>query len=102
MHVRTSVNLQRRKHDGDIERYTGKIQKLHVFWEGKTVQVQKVGAGEFCNVWALKEVKSSGITYKSTPGTLPLHFHQAIEETVRATLAQGVYGWEVTDIVVTL
>lgn len=44
----------------------------------------------------------SGITYKSTPGALPLHFHRAIEETVRATLAQGVYGWEVTDIVVTL
>ncbi len=37
----------------------------------------------------------SGITYKSTPGALPLHFHRAIEETVHATLAQGVYGWEV-------
>ena len=39
---------------------------------------------------------------KSIPGALPLHFHRAIEETVRATLAQGLYGWEVTDIVVTL
>ena len=35
-------------------------------------------------------------------GALPLAFHKAIEETVRATLAQGLYGWEVTDIVVTL
>ncbi len=232
MRVRTDVNLQRRKHDGEIETYTGKIQKLHLFWEGKTVQAQQVGAGEFCKVWGWKEVKigdvvgewsghiktlhfatpqletrieatrreqdhqlyqgllelaeedpliyvlkddvhqtiylrifgevqkevietmlkehygldvrfsetsivciekprgtgqaieimgaadnpfmatvgflvepgpaGSGITYKSTPGALPLHFHRAIEETVRATLTQGVYGWEVTDIVVTL
>ena len=232
LRVRTSVNLHRRKHDGEFETYTGKIQKLHVFWEGKTVQAQNVGAGEFCKVWGLKEVKigdvvgewsehiktlhfatpkyetrieakrreqdhqlyqvllelaeqdplvhvlkddvhqtiylrmfgevqkevietmlkehygldvrfaetgivciekprgtgqaieimgaaenpfvasvgflvepgpaGSRVTYKSTPGALPLHFHRAIEETVRATLTQGVYGWEVTDIVVTL
>ncbi len=232
LRVRTSVNLHRRKHDGEFETYTGKIQKLHVFWEGKTVQAQNVGAGEFCKVWGLKEVKIgdvvgewsehiktlhfatpkyetrieakrreqdhqlyqvllelaeqdplvhvlkddvhqtiylrmfgevqkevietmlkehygldvrfaetgivciekprgtgqaiaiigaadnpflatvgfrvepgpvvSGVRYKSTPGALPLAFYRAIEETVRATLAQGLYGWEVTDIVVTL
>lgn len=232
MHVRTYVNLQRRKRDGDIETYLGKIQKLHVFWQGKTVQVQHVEAGEFCKVWGWQDVKigdvvgewsdyiktlhfatpkyetrieatsrehdhqlyqallelaeedplifvlkdevhqsiylrifgevqkeviesmlnehyglnvrfaetsivclekprgtgqaidimgaadnpfaatvgfrvepgpvGSGITYNSTPGALPPHFHRAIVETVHATLAQGVYGWEVTDIVVTL
>jgi ribosomal protection tetracycline resistance protein len=232
LRVRTSVNLQRRKHDGAIETYTGKIQKLHLFWEGKTVQAQNVGAGEFCKVWGLKQVKigdvvgewsehiktlhfatpqyetrieamhpeqnhqlyqvllelaeqdpliyvlkddvhqiiylrifgevqkevietmlkehygldvqfaetsivciekprgtgqaieivgaadnpfvatvgflvepgpvGSGMTYKSTPGILPLAFSRAVEETVRATLAQGMYGWEVTDIVITL
>jgi len=232
LRVRTSVNLQRRKHDGEIETYTGKIQKLHLFWEGKTVQAQNVGAGEFCKVWGLEQVKigdvagewsehiktlhfatpqyetrieamhpeqnhqlyqellelaeqdpliyvlkddvhqiiylrifgevqkevietmlkeqygldvqfaetsivciekprgtgqakeivgaadnpfvatvgflvepgpaGSGVTYKSTPGALPLAFYRAIEATVRATLAQGLYGWEVADIVVTL
>ena len=35
-------------------------------------------------------------------GSLPLAFLRAIEETVRETLAQGVYGWQVTDCVVTL
>ncbi len=44
----------------------------------------------------------SGVRYTYTPGALPLHFHQAIEDATRATLAQGVYGWEVTDILVTL
>lgn len=43
-----------------------------------------------------------GVTYAITPGALPLHFHKTIEETARATLAQGLYGWEVTDIAVTL
>jgi len=232
MRVKTSVNLQRRMHDGEVETYTGKIQKLHLFWKGKTVQVPKVGAGEFCKVWGWKEVKigdvvgewsdhiktlhfatpryetrieamhreqehqlyqmllqlaeedplisvlkddvhqsiylrmfgevqkeviettlkehyglevrfaetgivciekpcgtgqavehmgaannpfaatvgfqvepgpaGSGITYQYTPGALPLAFYRAIEETARATLAQGLYGWEVADIVVTL
>lgn len=230
--VRAFVNLHRKKPNGEIETYTEKIQKLHRFREGKTVQAPEVEAGEFCKVWGLKEVKigdvvgersdhiktlhfaiphmetrieavqreqdhrlyqallelaeedplihvikddvhqtiylrifgevqkeviestlleqyglgvrfaetgivciekpkgmgqaiefmgaednpfmatvglqiepgpaSSGVTYRSTPGALPLHFHRAIEETVRATLAQGLYGWEVTDIVVTL
>jgi ribosomal protection tetracycline resistance protein len=232
MRVKTSVSLQRRRQDGKSEVYTGKIQKVHLFWEGKTVQVQQVGAGEFCKVWGLREGKigdvvgewseyiqtlhfatpryetrieathseqdhqlyqvlqelaeqdplisilqdnihqalylrmfgevqkeviqamlkedhgldvrfaetgiiciekprgsgqvrevagdannpfvatvgfqvepgpaGSGMTYKSTPGILPLSFAKAVEETARATLAQGLYGWEVTDIVVTL
>jgi ribosomal protection tetracycline resistance protein len=45
-----------------------------------------------------------GITYKLDVelGSLPLAFHKAIEDTVIETLKQGLYGWEVTDIVVTL
>jgi ribosomal protection tetracycline resistance protein len=44
----------------------------------------------------------SGVTYKGTSGALPPPSYRAIEETVRASLSQGVYGWEVTDILVTL
>lgn len=232
LRVKTSVRLLRRTYAGEVETYTGKLQKLHLFWEGGTVQVQEVEAGEFCKVWGLKEVKigdvvgewsssikalrfaiprletnieatcheqdhrlyqvllelaeedplifvlkdpvdqslslrifgevqkevieavlrenygldvrftetsvvcvekpadtgwameimgaadnpffatvgfklepgpaGSGVIYQYTPGALPLAFYRAIEETVRATLTQGIYGWEVTDIVVTL
>ena len=35
-------------------------------------------------------------------GSLPSSFIKAVEETVHDTLRQGVYGWEVTDLVVTL
>jgi ribosomal protection tetracycline resistance protein len=232
MRVKTSLELQRKTHDGEIETYTGKLQKLRVFWEGRTVPSPTAGAGEFAKVWGLKAVKigdvvgewsghvkahhfavprletrieatrpdqdhrlyqvllelaeedplisvlkdevhqtinlrifgevqkeviestlkeqygldvrfsetgivciekprgmgkalesigapdnpflatvglrvepvpsGSGVVYKSTSGALPLPSYRAIEETVRASLAQGVYGWEVTDILVTL
>ena len=36
------------------------------------------------------------------PGALPLAFLRAIEESVRATLRQGLYGWAVTGVAVTL
>jgi ribosomal protection tetracycline resistance protein len=35
-------------------------------------------------------------------GSLPLAFVKAVEETVRAALHQGLYGWEVVDCVVTM
>lgn len=46
----------------------------------------------------------SGKTYKLGVelGSLPLAFHKAIEETVFDVLKQGLSGWEVEDIVVTL
>ena len=35
-------------------------------------------------------------------GSMPLAFHKAVEDTVKATLHQGVYGWQVTDCTVTM
>jgi ribosomal protection tetracycline resistance protein len=35
-------------------------------------------------------------------GSLPSAFFKAVEETVRETLRQGVYGWQVTDCAVTM
>jgi ribosomal protection tetracycline resistance protein len=39
---------------------------------------------------------------KDRYGTLPLAFFTAVEESVRETLRQGLYGWEVTDCLVTM
>src|SRR6266699_2777215 len=36
------------------------------------------------------------------PGAVPSAFLKAIEETVRRTLSQGLFGWQVTDVAVTL
>jgi len=47
----------------------------------------------------------SGIQYrraKDVHGTMPDAFFMAIEETVKAALEEGIYGWQVTDCLVTL
>lgn len=46
----------------------------------------------------------SGLRYRREVelGSLPLAFHRAIEDTVGHALEQGVRGWPVTDVVVTL
>ena len=46
----------------------------------------------------------AGVTFRLEIelGALPLAFLKAIEETVHLTLRQGLYGWQVTDAVVTL
>ncbi|MGW1345768.1 GTP-binding protein [Kribbella sp. NPDC002412] len=46
----------------------------------------------------------SGVDYRveSEVGALPRAFHTAIEETVRLTLQQGLYGWEIPDLEVTV
>jgi len=44
----------------------------------------------------------SGVRYVRELGSLPLAFYRAIEETVYETFSQGLFGWEVTDCVVTL
>ncbi|MBA2467777.1 MAG: TetM/TetW/TetO/TetS family tetracycline resistance ribosomal protection protein [Chloroflexia bacterium] len=45
---------------------------------------------------------ASGLTYRRELGSLPLSFYTAIEETVRQTLGEGLRGWAVIDLVVTL
>lgn len=35
-------------------------------------------------------------------GSMPYAFFKAVEETVRQTLQQGIHGWQVTDIVITM
>jgi len=46
----------------------------------------------------------SGVRYGLAvePGSLPLAFRKAIEETVHETLRQGLHGWQVIDCAVTL
>lgn len=49
-------------------------------------------------------IKGSGLQYRLAVelGSLPLSFQKAIQETVMETLREGLVGWRVTDIIVTL
>jgi ribosomal protection tetracycline resistance protein len=47
----------------------------------------------------------SGVDFRVDPalaGSMPLAFFRAVEDTVSGTLRHGVYGWEVTDAVITM
>ncbi len=74
---------------------------------GNSVEVMGEKANPFYATIGFKIERgelNSGITYNLGVelGSLPLAFHKAIEDTVFQTLKQGLYGWEVTDIIVTL
>ncbi|MGK3613890.1 GTP-binding protein [Bacillus cereus] len=74
---------------------------------GNSVEVMGEKANPFYATIGFKVERgelNSGITYTLgiELGSLPLAFHKAIEDTVFQTLKQGLYGWEVTDISVTL
>jgi ribosomal protection tetracycline resistance protein len=47
---------------------------------------------------------NSGVEYRLDVelGSMPFAFHKAVEDTVKATLHQGIYGWQVTDCIVTM
>jgi len=74
INVREYVPVHRNKNESEIETHTDKIKKLHIFCEGKTVQTQKVEAGEFCKVWGLKDVKIGDIVGEWSDKIKDIHF----------------------------
>ncbi|MGW1075171.1 tetracycline resistance ribosomal protection protein Otr(A) [Streptomyces sp. NPDC002537] len=72
--------------DEGIERHGGQL-----FWATVGLRVEPGPPG-------------SGTVFRRETelGALPLAFDRAIEDTVHRTLAQGLYGWPVTDCAVTL
>jgi ribosomal protection tetracycline resistance protein len=70
-------------------------------------QIDRHGPNEFLATVGLRvEPASPGsgvsFTRQVELGSLPRAFHRAIEDTVMATLEQGLYGWAVTDCAVSL
>ncbi|MGI9058566.1 MAG: GTP-binding protein [Ktedonobacteraceae bacterium] len=74
IHVRAYVSVSRETHESEVETRTDKVKKLHVFWEGKTIQSPKVGAGEFCKVWGLKDVRIGDVVGERSDKIKHLHF----------------------------
>lgn len=125
------IALRQRNEEGEISvRLYGEVQKevlddtlireygiAVTFGESQAICIERpIGIGEHielmgepgnpyvATVGIRIEVASigSGIRYERQLGSLPLSYYRAIEETVFETLTQGLYGWEVTDCVVTL
>ncbi|GHO62367.1 tetracycline resistance protein [Ktedonobacter sp. SOSP1-52] len=74
MHVREYVPVSRKISESEVETHTDKVKKLHVFWEGKTLQSSSVEAGEFCKVWGLKDIKIGDVVGERSDSIKDLHF----------------------------
>jgi ribosomal protection tetracycline resistance protein len=74
---------------------------------GATVEVMKEPGNPFLATVGLRVQPApagSGVRFQLgiEPGSLPVPFRKAVEETARDTLRQGLRGWEVIDCTVTL
>ena len=72
--VREYVSVRRKTYTGAVESRTDKVKKLHIFRQGKTVQSPNVGAGEFCKVWGLQDIRIGDIVGEWSDKIKDLHF----------------------------
>ncbi|HEX3721617.1 MAG TPA: hypothetical protein VHV31_02440, partial [Nitrolancea sp.] len=125
------ISLRQRNDEGEISvRLYGEVQKEVVmetltreysvaatFGPSRTICIERpVGSGEDAEIifehpnpfyatvgFRVEPAEPrSGIRYVRELGSLPLAFYRAVEETVYETLSQGLYGWDVTDCLITL
>src|SRR5436305_302321 len=75
----------------------GKVTALRVFADGDAVQRDAVQAGEIAKLWGLAEIEIGDWLGEPHGGV-----EQRLEEYVRLALQEGLFGWQVTDCVVTV
>jgi ribosomal protection tetracycline resistance protein len=90
--VREYVAVSRKTYQGEIETRTEKVKKLHMFKAGKSVQAPQVGAGEFCKVWGLNEIRIGDIVGEWSGKIRDLHFVAPQMETRIEAQAPGPEG----------
>ncbi|GAB1514107.1 GTP-binding protein [Actinophytocola sp. KF-1] len=66
--------------------------------------VELIGTGPFLATVGLRVEPGSGTGFRLGVelGSMPYAFFAAVEETVHAALRQGLHGWQVTDVLVTM
>jgi ribosomal protection tetracycline resistance protein len=60
-------------YNGEIETRTAKVKKIHIFRAGKTVQSPQVGAGEFCKVWGISDIRIGDVVGEWSAKIKDLH-----------------------------
>ena len=84
--------------DHDLRRAAGRHRRgVELIGRGATRSWPRSGCGSSRRRWAGVEFR-----LEVELGSMPFAFFRAVEETVRATLRQGLHGWQVTDCVVTM
>ncbi len=108
--VQKEVIQQTLANDFDIDvgfRATTTICVERPIGTGAAVEVLRKAPNPFLATVGLRidpAAINSGVEFRLEVelGSMPLAFHKAVEDTVKATLHQGIYGWQVTDCTVTM
>ena len=96
----TTICVERPIGIGEAVEIKSKVSKSYLEWDGHS--------NPFLATIGLKvepTLEGSGAQFrfaKDVLGRAPLAFFNAIEETIPRALEQGLYGWQVTDCIVTL
>jgi len=72
--MRAYVPVCRKTYTGAFETRTEKVKKLHIFQQGKSVQSPNAGAGEFCKIWGLGDIRIGDIVGEWSDRIKDLHF----------------------------
>ncbi len=88
-------------------RHTTPICVERLLGTGAAVEFNGQGTNPFLATVGLRlepATIGTGIQYQLAvePGSMPLAFFRAVEDTVRSTLQQGLFGWQVPDCSVTM
>jgi ribosomal protection tetracycline resistance protein len=106
--VQQEVLMETLSRDYGVDVYFGPIQTICIERPVRTGEYAEIiyeGENPFYATVGFRiepAEAGSGIRYVYQPGTVPHAYYRAIEETVYETFSQGLYGWEVTDCIVTL
>ncbi|MGC8487693.1 MAG: GTP-binding protein [Clostridia bacterium] len=108
--VQKDVILETLRADYQLEALFSDTRVLHVerpLYSGERVEVMGEPTNPFRATIGLRvdrDEATSGIQYSLEVelGSLPLAFHQAVEDAAVETLRQGLYGWPVTGVRVTM
>lgn len=106
--VQKDVMLATLARDYGVGACFGPSQTVHIerpVATGEHAEAMRAGGNPFYATLGFRiapGASGSGLRYHRELGALPLAFYRATEETVRETLTQGLFGWEVTDCVVTV
>ena len=63
----------RRKRD-EPETRSDKVKKIHIFREGKSIQFSSVGAGDFCKIWGMRDIRIGDVVGEWCDRIRDLHF----------------------------
>ena len=74
IYIRQEPPLRRKRDEDESELRSDKVKKLHLFRAGKSVQFSHAGAGDFCKIWGLRDIRIGDVVGEWCNRIRDLHF----------------------------